>query len=49
MKGVPVRYYTGAGWTGSGQFKDRAAWERYVREHAARAAQPLQVAVSAKP
>ncbi len=48
-KGVPVRYYTGAGWTGSGQFKDRAAWESHVREHAARAAQPLQVAVSAKP
>ncbi len=47
--GVPVRYLTGAGWTGSGQFKDRAAWEDYVRAQAARAAQPLQVAVSAKP
>jgi hypothetical protein len=47
--GVPVRYFTGAGWTKSGQFADRAAWETYVREHAARAAKPFTVNVSAKP
>jgi pectinesterase len=47
--GVPVRYFAGAGWTGSGQFKDRAAWESYVRAHAARAARPFTVTVSAKP
>ncbi len=48
-KGVPVRYHTGAGWTGSGQFKDRAAWENHVRAYAARVARPLHVTVSAKP
>ena len=48
-KGVPVRYHTGAGWTGSGQFKDRAAWENYVRAYAARVARPLHVTVSAQP
>ena len=47
--GVPVRYFTGAGWTKSGQFADRAAWETYVRAYAAQAAQPLVVTVSAKP
>ena len=44
-----MRYFTGAGWTKSGQFADRAAWETYVREHAARAAKPFTVNVSAKP
>lgn len=47
--GVAVRYFTGAGWTGSGQFKDRAAWETFVKEHAARAAKPFKVVVSVKP
>jgi hypothetical protein len=47
--GVPVRYHTGAGWTGSGQFKDRAAWEAHVSAFAARVARPLHVTVSAKP
>jgi len=47
--GVPVHYFTGAGWTKSGQFADRAAWETYVREHAARAAKPFTVTVSARP
>jgi hypothetical protein len=45
--GVPVRYFTGAGWTGSGQYKDRAAWEAFVREHAARASKPFTVTVGA--
>jgi hypothetical protein len=47
--GVPVRYFTGAGWTGSGQFADRAAWETFVKEHAARAAKPFKVVVSLAP
>jgi Domain of unknown function (DUF4861) len=45
--GVPLRYLTGAGWTKSGQFDGRAAWERYVIEFAARAQKPLSVTVSA--
>jgi len=45
--GVPLRYFTGAGWTKSGQFNDRAAWERYVKEFAARAQKPLTITVSA--
>ncbi len=47
--GKPVHFYAGAGWTGSGQFADRAAWEQYVREIAARVADPLQISVSARP
>ena len=47
--GKPVRYFTGAAWSKSGQFADRAAWETFVREHAARAAHPFDVTVSAKP
>ena len=46
---VPVRYYTGAGWTKSGQFKDRASWETYVRENVVRMQHPLRIDVSAKP
>ncbi len=45
--GVPLRYFTGAGWTRSGQFDGRAAWERYVTDFAARAQKPLAIAVSA--
>jgi len=44
---VPLRYLTGAGWTKSGQFDGRAAWERYVKEFAARTQKPLTVTVSA--
>ena len=45
--GAPVRYLTGAGWTKSGQFSDRAAWETYVKGYAARAQKPLTINVSA--
>ena len=45
--GVPLRYLSGAGWTKSGQFDGRAAWERYVKEFAARVQKPLIVTVSA--
>ncbi|HEX6637288.1 MAG TPA: DUF4861 family protein [Steroidobacteraceae bacterium] len=47
--GVPVRYYAGAGWTGSGQFADRIAWERHVKVHADRALKPLRISVSGRP
>ncbi|HEU4781550.1 MAG TPA: DUF4861 family protein [Steroidobacteraceae bacterium] len=45
--GVPVPYFTGAGWTKSGQFEGRAAWEIYVKEFSARAQKPLSISVSA--
>jgi hypothetical protein len=48
-RGRPVRYFTGAAWTKSGHFANRAAWETYVAEQAAAAAQPFSVAVSVKP
>jgi hypothetical protein len=47
--GAPLRYYTGAGWTKSGQFADRAAWETYVKDFATRVAHPLTIQVGAKP
>jgi hypothetical protein len=47
--GVPLRHYAGAGWTGNGIFKNRAAWETHVRERAARVAAPISVTVSAAP
>ena len=47
--GTPVRYFTGAGWDKSGQFKDRAAWETYVKGFAAGVARPLSIVVSARP
>jgi hypothetical protein len=46
--GNPVRYFAGAGWTGSGQFADRAAWEKHVRERAVRALKPLRISVGAR-
>jgi len=46
--GVPVKYFTGAGWNKSGQFTDRASWESYVRAFAAGVAKPLTVVVSAQ-
>jgi len=45
--GAPVRYFTGAGWSKSGQFADRAAWERYVTDFYERTKKPLTVTVSA--
>ena len=47
--GVPVRYFTGAAWSGSGQFKDRAAWEDHVRKEAERALKPVTITVSSRP
>jgi hypothetical protein len=47
--GVPVRYFTGAGWNRSGQFTDRASWENYVKAFAAGVARPLTITVGTKP
>jgi hypothetical protein len=47
--GVPVKYFTGAGWNRSGQFTDRASWENYVKAFAAAVASPLKISVSARP
>jgi hypothetical protein len=47
--GVPVRYFTGAAWSKSGQFADRAAWEAHVRRHAERALKTMTVTVGAAP
>jgi hypothetical protein len=47
--GEAVRYFTGAGWNGSGQFKSRADWETYVKAFAAQVAHPLEITVSARP
>jgi uncharacterized protein DUF4861 len=46
--GAPIRYFAGAGWTGSGQFADRAAWEKHVQAHAERALRPLRISVGAR-
>jgi pectinesterase len=46
---APLHYFTGAGWNKSGQFADRAAWEKYVADFAARTAKPLSITVSARP
>ncbi|HEY6123102.1 MAG TPA: DUF4861 family protein [Steroidobacteraceae bacterium] len=47
IDGVPLRYFTGAGWTKSGQFDGRAAWETYVKDFSARVRKPLSINVSA--
>ncbi|WP_182915755.1 glycoside hydrolase family 88 protein [Massilia cavernae] len=36
-------YHLGAGWSKSGDFPDAAAWEKYVKEYAARIVNPLRV------
>ena len=46
---VPLHYFAGVGWTGSRQFADRAAWEKYVRGRAAEVAHPFTVTASARP
>ena len=41
--GKPFVHFLGAGWSQSGDFPDRAAWERYVRDFARRVQVPLVV------
>lgn len=42
----PVRYFLGAGWTGSGQFKSRNDWDRYVADFVSRVNDRIAVSVS---
>ncbi|MDB5916766.1 MAG: hypothetical protein JWR40_1000, partial [Massilia sp.] len=41
--GKPLRYYVGAAWTRSGDFKSGQDWQRYVAAEAARARTPVTV------
>jgi len=44
--GVPIRYYTGAGWVHSGDFSVEADWRNYLSAFAARVSAPLAVSVN---
>ncbi len=44
--GQPLRYYAGAGWSKAGEFSTPQAWNDYVAAWAARAAWPVQIALS---
>jgi hypothetical protein len=44
--GEPLRYYVGAGWDRSGDFPDKASWEKYLSDFAARLKSPLKISVS---
>ena len=44
--GDTVAYRAGAGWTRSGDFADRAAWEQYLLALSQRLASPVQITVS---
>jgi pectinesterase len=44
--GQPLRYYAGAGWSKAGEFTTPQAWNDYVAAWAARAAWPVQIALS---
>jgi len=46
--GIPVRYFIGAGWSGSGQMFNRERWESHVRNFAATVADPLKITVERK-
>jgi unsaturated rhamnogalacturonyl hydrolase len=43
--GAAFVYYTGAGWSESGDFPDAKSWNDYVRKFAERRDQPLQVTI----
>ncbi|MEA3189164.1 MAG: hypothetical protein QOD99_2994 [Chthoniobacter sp.] len=44
--GESVRYYLGGGWDGSGDFLDKASWEKYLEDFAARLKSPVKVSFS---
>jgi pectinesterase len=44
--GTTATYYTGAGWTRSGDFAAEKDWNRYLEEFARRIEQPLEVAIA---
>lgn len=47
--GQPVVQYMGAGWTGSGDFRDVQDWWRYLDQAAQRIATPVQVTFTTAP
>ncbi|MDB5916768.1 MAG: hypothetical protein JWR40_1002 [Massilia sp.] len=44
--GKPLRWYVGAAWTRSGDFKSEPDWQRQVAAEAARARTPLTVSLA---
>ena len=42
-RGQPASWWAGSGWDGSGDFKDAAAWDRYLDAFAARLRSPLEL------
>jgi len=46
--GEPVTYYIGAGWTGSGDFRDVTDWWRYLDAFAQRLGSPLVVELKSR-
>lgn len=46
---TPVTYYVGAGWTGSGDFRNATDWWNYVRDCAARLSTPVAVTIIPSP
>jgi Domain of unknown function (DUF4861) len=45
--GEKVRYFAGAGWDKSGDFKSRTEWDTYLAQYRARAAAPVKVTFAA--
>lgn len=41
--GKPVRYFVGAGWDRSGDFPDKASWEKYLSDFSERLKSPVRV------
>ena len=46
--GEPVNYWIGAGWTGSGDFRDVSDWQTYLDQFAQRLSIPVKVTVEGK-
>jgi pectinesterase len=46
--GIPSTYYTGAGWTRSGDFNNADEWNKYLKEFSLRINSPLKIAVVKK-
>jgi pectinesterase len=43
--GIPLTYYTGAGWTRSGDFNNAEEWNEYLKEFSLQLKSPLEVTV----
>ena len=46
--GIPLAYYTGAGWTRSGDFKNADEWNKYLKEFSLRLKSPLEITIVKK-